>query len=379
MPNNSSYDSAIAKEFERVWQTLVLERTSETVIAAADNAMRGAINSLSERQRHLLENSEMLGRQVETLKTLDEKVGKIIAADELQSHGFATISAEIEALKAQLSHATASVSKIAEAETKISSLMDTVSSAEFFLKSQILAMKIEEIIKNGRENQSEEREIVKQIELESRNFRAPEDSQTLDAFYGLNFKMNWILFIISFFVIFYLIYSAYNYYRVGDMEALTRDRQRTLQTNHIISNVDKTGRGAGADQENPDTLQPDAVSITKGWNKLTTISKSNFSNTCGSKVCPSFEEYWSAAADNYRYRSYFIKLFGLDDLPSNLMLDCAKVVSINDFVSYFRRSPQPLQKVQAFCISKTGYKVSGQDLKPYDLRLLAESYVSKME
>lgn len=379
MPKNSSYDSAIAKEFESVWQALVLERTSATVTTAVDNAMKAAVNAFAEKQNKLLENSETLGRQVEALKTLDEKVGKVIAADERHSHRLATISAEIEALEAQLQHATASVSRIAEAETKISSVMATMSSAEFLLKSQLLANKIGEIVKYGRDNQRSGWEIVDKIEMESRNYCVPQNPIMLDDDGRLNSKPSWILIIISFFVLIVLAYSSYNYFMARSTEALTETQHDTAETGDNISNVETRERDAGAGQAAPDLVKPDPDSLAKGWTKLTAVANNNLSNACAGAVCPSFEDYWSAAGTNDLYRSYFIKLLGVADLPINLAVDCAKIVDVNDFMGYFSKSPQPLQKIQAFCVNKTGYKVSGQKLKPDDLRLLAESYVSKTE
>ena len=377
MAGEDRYDSAVAAEFERLWQELVLERTSAGVQAAVEAALAQIVAEAKAAALTGRKTGEALEAKIAALSEIDKRVGNLLDQAHRQQERVAEAARQADALSTSLGEAEAAMQRLAGGGERVDSIARRIAAIEASLGRTGLSDEIGKIIDDGRAHQADASETLAAIGRALDGTRAPVEPPEGHASEGANGshaatatgeeRGSWFARLRAFGRKWkHAIYGVLLGAVVTMVLVLVLDLPRTGLPPPSAKGSSAEQTSSGGDTE-------------FGWQLLSRGERrAEFESFCANEECP-FEAAWSSAGTDRAQAQLFTAIFkGADAGFGQASGNCPAIVGQLSPDIDFAALPRPVVELMGFCVVRQNFKDGDEFVARETAKALVVAYLAML-
>ena len=280
MAENAGYNSELAQEFERLWQQVVLQKTTDAARAAIQTALTGIVGKMDLIEQQTERRLSRLDQRIAALSEIDDRIAAILERSELEWEKFDQANAKASLLGDSIDRAINSLNELNDAEAKITKIGKFITALDSEAQRAALRTKIAEIIDSGRVDEVNPEEILQKVSEIANLPPSPVGGaakRNLSRWYALRHWLKgagqtnrglqfWLVPLILISVVTLVLVWQTKPYGLFEKNAPPQSRRESQRVD---------------------------VAVEDGWRRLKSLADGDFSAFCTSVSCDRFDEVWN--------------------------------------------------------------------------------------
>ncbi|KTE37423.1 MULTISPECIES: hypothetical protein [unclassified Sphingopyxis] len=369
MAGEDRYDSAVAAEFERLWQELVLERTSAGVKAAVEAALAQIVTEAKAAALTGQKTGEALEAKIAALSEIDKRVGNLLDQAHRQQERVAEAARQADALSTSLGEAEAAMQRLAGGGERVDGIAHRIASIEASLGRTGLSDEIGRIIDEGRAQQVDSAVTLDAIAATLVATQPPEQPKPGGVPASEEPAGRW------------------SWKKVVDWWRQSWTHLLAVLVGAAIA----AGTALGLDLVRPDIYAPPAPqhevydaaygdAIESGWTKLHGRRPRDFASFCPEEGCGSFDKTWDDAGQREDGQgALFRAIFaGVGERFEAGEVDCPKIVEGLAANQDYAQLSRPEVERAGHCVISQNFKAGRSGIRAEVAKALTAGYLVKL-